>query len=49
MPIELGSGSDAEWIDACKAIRQERFQPAAEAGAGERVVVEVSASFVRRR
>ena len=49
MPIELGSGSDVEWIEACKGIRRERFQPAAEAGAGERVVVQVSASYVRRR
>lgn len=47
MPIELGSGSDADWIEACKTIRQERFVPAA--GTGERVVMEVSASYVRRR
>ena len=46
-PIELGSASAAEWVAACKTIRQERYEPAA--GAGERVVMEVSATYVRRR
>ena len=46
-PIGLGSASAAEWVKACAGMRQERFEPAT--GAGKRVLLQVSASFVRRR
>ena len=46
-PIELGSVNAAGWVKACALTRQARYEPAA--GAGERVVVQVSASYVRGR
>ena len=48
-PIELGQSSDAEWIKACAVMRQERFEPAAGAGAKERTLVQVVAVYVREK
>ena len=49
MPIELGSASDAEWIESCASMRKARFEPAARADAKVRVLVQVSATYVREK